>query len=540
MKFDYLNQSSAADTLTVTIVANGVESAPILVATRNTTSGIWQSFTYDLSSYIGSNIRVKFRNISSFNGWQQYIAIDNFRINCEEPGAVYNVTTCSNEPYIGNGFNIPAEKLSVGQTATFTRYDYGMGGDCDTVITVNVYVQPPQTVDIYDTICEGDVYNNGKFVNLTTAGTYQQIYHSYAGCDSIVRLRLTVIPAYYSETVNLCEGDTYNFAGQTITSAGVYTDTIVRPNGCDSIVTLTVNYSAKYYEESAYFCEGTSYYWNGVPYNTPGRHENRLTNSYGCDSILVLNLEMLSTNSYVTVELCDGQTYEFFGNSITDAGTYTHTLANSLGCDSIINLTVTKVDAPINRVSDYVCEGQGYYGYGFNFTADDIVSDTVVTRTAKTTEGCDSIVELTLDFIPTVRVAITATINEGETYEFGGNSLSQAGEYEHTFHTALGCDSVVTLTLNVTTPVDNAYALPIVVAPNPVYGGQSTFVNREWTVAEQSGMRVEVLNSVGQVVEVFTPTTFPIEVGGIYTSGVYYIRVTTGTGDIYLGRLIVK
>ena len=540
LKFDYLNQSSAADTLTVTIVANGVESAPILVATRNTTNGIWQSFTYDLSSYIGSNIRVKFRNISSFNGWQQYIAIDNFRINCEEPGAVYNVTTCSNEPYIGNGFNIPAEKLSVGQTATFTRYDYGMGGDCDTVITVNVYVQPPQTVDIYDTICEGDVYNNGKFVNLTTAGTYQQIYQSYAGCDSIVRLRLTVIPAYYSETVNLCEGDTYNFAGQTITSAGVYTDTIVRPNGCDSIVTLTVNYSAKYYEESAYFCEGTSYYWNGVPYNTPGRHENRLTNSYGCDSILVLNLEMLSTNSYVTVELCDGQTYEFFGNSITDAGTYTHTLANSLGCDSIINLTVTKVDAPINRVSDYVCEGQGYYGYGFNFTADDIVSDTVVTRTVKTTEGCDSIVELTLDFIPTVRVAITATINEGETYEFGGNTLTQAGEYEHTYHTALGCDSVVTLTLNVTTPVDNAYALPIVVAPNPVYGGQSTFVNREWTAAEQSGMRVEVLNSVGQVVEVFTPTTFPIEVGGIYTSGVYYIRVTTGTGDIYLGRLVVR
>ncbi|MGM9794824.1 MAG: T9SS type A sorting domain-containing protein, partial [Candidatus Aphodosoma sp.] len=194
--------------------------------------------------------------------------------------------------------------------------------------------------------------------------------------------------------------------------------------------------------------------------------------------------------------------------------------------------------APFTKVSDYVCEGKEYYGYGF--TLNDIVSDTVVTRTVKTIEGCDSIVELTLDFIPTVRVAITETINEGETYEFGGNSLSQAGEYEYTFHTALFCDSVVTLTLNVTTPVDNAYALPIVVAPNPVYGGQSTFVNREWTAAEQTGMRVEVLNSVGQVVEVFTPTSFPIEVEGIYVSGVYYIRVTTGTGDIYLGRLVVR
>ena len=164
----------------------------------------------------------------------------------------------------------------------------------------------------------------------------------------------------------------------------------------------------------------------------------------------------------------------------------------------------------------------------------------MVTNTVKTLEGCDSIVELTLDFIPTAHVAITATINEGETYEFGGNSLSQAGEYTHTYHTALGCDSIVTLTLIVTTPVDNAYALPIIVAPNPVVGGQSTFVNREWTAEEQNGMRVEVLNAVGQVVDVFTPATFPIEVGGIYTSGIYYIRVTSGTGEVYLGRLVVK
>ena len=53
-------------------------------------------------------------------------------------------------------------------------------------------------------------------------------------------------------------------------------------------------------------------------------------------------------------------------------------------------------------------------------------------------------------------------------------------------------------------------------------------------------MRVEVLNAVGQVVDIFTPATFPIEVGGINVSGTYIIRVTSGTGDVYIGRLIVK
>ena len=542
LSFDYLNNlnTSRPDSLIVSIVSNNVESSPILVATNQSTGGNWQVFNYDLSSYIGSTIRVKFTHRSSYNGSEKYIAIDNFKVNCLDSGAVYNTTVCNNEGFVGYGFNVTASQLSVGQTTTFTREVAGLNGDCDTLVTLNVYVQLAQTIQLYDTICEGDVYNNGRFVNLTTTGNYQQVYPSYAGCDSIVYLYLTVLPVYHNVTVNLCEGDTYNFAGQTITAAGVYSDTITRSNGCDSIVSLTVTYSAKYFEETDYFCEGTSYTWakNGQSYTAAGRYEHNLRNIYGCDSVLVLNLIMLPTNTYLTAELCQGQSYEFFGNTITEAGNYTHRLANSLGCDSIINLTVTTTAAPITRVSDYVCEGQDYYGNGFTLTG--IVSDTVVTNTVKTLEGCDSIVELTLDFIPTAHVAITATINEGETYEFGGNSLSQAGEYTHTYHTALGCDSIVTLTLIVTTPVDNAYALPIIVAPNPVVGGQSTFVNREWTAEEQNGMRVEVLNAVGQVVDIFTPATFPIEVGGIYTSGVYYIRVTSGTGEVYLGRLVVK
>ena len=546
LQFDYFNNCANAvgqdDSLVVTIVSNGVESAPILVATAASTNSSWRTFTYDLSAYVGSTVRVKFWTRSHYKLNNQYIAIDNFSVSCVTIGSEYYGFTCPNTNYVGNGFSVPASQLVVGDTTTVTKRVLGLNGDCDTINTIHIYVpQVISAVTLYDTICQGEVYTSELFPNgITRAGRYTASGVSSLGCDSNVILYLTVVDVNSYLTVNLCEGDTYSFGGQTITGAGVYTDTATNSRGCDSITVLTVTYTAKYYEETAYFCEGTPYVWskNGTSYTVGGRYENRLTNAYGCDSIQVLNLIMLPTNSYVTVELCQGQNYDFFGTTITEAGTYTHTLANTLGCDSIINLTVTTTPAPFTPVSDYVCEGQEYYGYGF--TLNDIVSDTVVTRTVKTTEGCDSIVELTLDLIPTAHVAITATINEGETYEFGGNSLSQAGEYEHTYHTALGCDSVVTLTLNVTTPVDNAYALPIVVAPNPVYGGQSTFVNREWTVAEQSGMRVEVLNSVGQVVDVFTPTTFPIEVGGIYTSGVYYIRVTTGTGDIYLGRLVVR
>ena len=171
---------------------------------------------------------------------------------------------------------------------------------------------------------------------------------------------------------------------------------------------------------------------------------------------------------------------------------------------------------------------------------ENIVSDTVLQRVVTKFNGCDSIVEVALQFIPTDTVYLTATINAGEVYEFGNNTYNTSGEYKDRSFDENGCDSITILTLTVLTSTSDSYTLPIVVAPNPVLGGQTAFVSREWSADEQYGMRVEVLNSVGQLVKLFTPDTFPIEISGLHTSGVYYIRITSGTGDVYLARLVVK
>ena len=115
-----------------------------------------------------------------------------------------------------------------------------------------------------------------------------------------------------------------------------------------------------------------------------------------------------------------------------------------------------------------------------------------------------------------------------------------AGKYKETFVTSLGCDSIVNLTLEVITAVDNIYALPLIIAPNPINGGQTSFVEREFTVEEQRGLRIEVVNSVGQIIAMQYPAQYPIAIGGIDVSGLYYIRITTGTGNLYIGKLIVK
>ena len=104
----------------------------------------------------------------------------------------------------------------------------------------------------------------------------------------------------------------------------------------------------------------------------------------------------------------------------------------------------------------------------------------------------------------------------------------------------MGCDSVTILNLEVVTGIENSYLIPIVVAPNPIRGGEVTYLLKEWTEDEKAGMTVEVLTTVGQQLMIFKPTVYPITIEGISTAGVYHIRVISGTGDVYIGKLIVK
>ena len=66
--------------------------------------------------------------------------------------------------------------------------------------------------------------------------------------------------------------------------------------------------------------------------------------------------------------------------------------------------------------------------------------------------------------------------------------LGQESTWEHTFHTSDGCYSIVTSILDVITAMETGYALPIIMAPNPISDNQQTIINREWTASEPQKM----------------------------------------------------
>ncbi len=146
------------------------------------------------------------------------------------------------------------------------------------------------------------------------------------------------------------------------------------------------------------------------------------------------------------------------GNTYNAAGTYKDTLTNAAGCDSIVTLTLTVNPAVTGSQTATICANQlPYIWNGNTYNAAGTYKDTLVNAA-----GCDSIVTLTLNVTPAVTGSQSATICANQLpYTWNGNSYNAAGTYKDTLANAAGCDSIVTLTLTVNPAVTGSQTATI-------------------------------------------------------------------------------
>ena len=317
---------------------------------------------------------------------------------------------------------------------------------CDSIWTLTLTVNPAYNMTEEATICQGEKYEwHGQ--SLTEAGRFTDTLHTVEGCDSICNLVLTVNPSYaMTEEATICEGTTYSWHGKTYTTAGIYYDSLQTIHGCDSIwtLTLTVNPNHASYD-TAYICYGESYTWNGQQYTAQGDYERTFETQHGCDSVAYLHLIENPIYFYSdSVTLCENMPYEWRGRAITATGTYVDSLQSVFGCDSVYELVAT-VNPTFDQTAEAtICEGTTYSWHGKTYTTAGIYYDSL-----QTIHGCDSIWTLTLTVNPSYAMTEEATICQGEKYEWHGQSLTEAGRFTDTLHTVNGCDSICNLVLTV-------------------------------------------------------------------------------------------
>lgn len=111
----------------------------------------------------------------------------------------------------------------------------------------------------------------------------------------------------------------------------------------------------------------------------------------------------------------------------------------------------TRCEEPIRvRENITLCQGDV-----FQFGERMIISSGVYIQTFKTTDNCDSIVTLGADYLNNTNFSFTETITTNESFFFNEQYLTEAGIYRDTFTDTRGCDSILTLTLQVVLEQEN-------------------------------------------------------------------------------------
>ena len=143
-----------------------------------------------------------------------------------------------------------AQELSIcnGESITVGDHVYSAAGTyvdflstafgCDSILTTTLAILNTDTTNLFPVICEGESFTVGASTYITS-GSYLDILSNMVGCDSVINTLLTVNPnASSTIDTSICNASLIVFGDTVLTDAGTYQKLYSTMLGCDSLVTL--------------------------------------------------------------------------------------------------------------------------------------------------------------------------------------------------------------------------------------------------------------------------------------------------------------
>jgi hypothetical protein len=188
--------------------------------------------------------------------------------------------------------------------------------------------------------------------------------------------------------------------------------------------------------------------------------------------------------------ICQGQTYSFGSQTLNTAGSYSEVFSNSDGCDSLVNLSLTILPTYSFNQSISLCDGESLQ-IGNNTYTQSGNYQTILTSQA----GCDSTINTQLTILNTQVTSEQQTICEGNNFVYNGDTLTLENDYIYVFQGQNGCDSTHTIQLIVESALN-----PIITEVDGVLTTSTLADNFQWI--DCSGN----LPISGAISNEFTPT----------------------------------
>lgn len=366
---------------------------------RNVRWRPWTNVGIDLSDYAGQPIRLQF--VTYDCDYWGHFGYAYFTASCMSNKLALSGCNGSQVTLVApSGFESYAwDNGSTSTTATYTVNGTTTANclitsatGCQFTLSGTLSAQsglPTSSSTIYDTICEGDSYNQ-HFFNLppqweTGQHTFRNTFFNAGNCTGgnvTTTLYLTVLPKYNHIYDAVCQGTDYNAHGFHYTNlqTGSYTDTLVTtlPTGCDLVTILHLTVNPSFNLDNTITGEAS------------------VCRNEVCHYALQ-NAEGLATfhwNVPTGVNILYGQgTSEvnlYFTDDAPNPATISLTGANGCGSGTI-PLSVTHSPTYHIFFQDSLCTGNDYHRYGFDLARQDSTGWYTFTDRYTTAQGCDSV-----------------------------------------------------------------------------------------------------------------------------------------------------
>ncbi len=324
---------------------------------------------------------------------------------------------------------------------------------CDTVFSNDAILDYNGWLwEKYDTlkICAGDsvlIFGNYE----SEAGEYSGIIPSGDGCDTVLNVLLQIndLEEKY-EQINICAGDSILLFGNYISEAGEYSDIISGDVGCDTIlnVSLEINDLEEKYK-TVNICAGDSVLIFGNYESGAGQFSGIVSGNIGCDTILNIDLVINDLEEkYETINICAGDSVLLFGNYESEAGQFTGIVSGTVGCDTILNISLELNNLEEKHETINICAGDSAFIFG-NYESEAGEFSGIVPGTI----GCDTILNIDLIINNLEEKYETINICTGDSAFIFGNYENEAGEYSGIISGIAGCDTVLTVALEIEPPI---------------------------------------------------------------------------------------
>ena len=282
-----------------------------------------------------------------------------------------------------------------------------------------------------------------------------------------IEVRLCLPPVSVAAADTICSGGTTTFEG-TFTNNGTFTE----PLAYRWLYSATGNLTSQD-DWATIGSNSNKLTLENTTRSNEGYYRLAVASQDGLDRINCramsdpIHLSVREIRSEITDTICAGESYRFNARTLTATGTYIDTLTTLFGCDSIVTLKLHVRDEIRTPLYKKLCYGDSLLFGGKYRTQSGTYIDTLTAIS-----GCDSIVTLNLQIRSEIRSILYQELCHGDSMLFAGHFRTQSGTYNDTLTTLFGCDSIVTLNLHIKPEIRTTLDQMLCYGDSLLFGGK--------------------------------------------------------------------